>query len=157
MMFVFRILLFGLMLALPLSMSLTSCSDTDNQMDISGYWSGESKNSTTKKSWDIDLYIDQDDGDILAIYSDYRGSITLRNVTYDGNHLSFLLDIYPEVVTFYGEIESAYEISGTWSFSGDENNGTWFIINTDQNENNESENTPTPVQGEDSSENPFSM
>jgi len=131
---------------------LTGCSSDETQIDLSGYWTGRLKNPTAKSAWDFNLYLDQEGKDTFGIYSDYRGGITIRNTSYDGTNFSFIIDVHPEIVTFFGTISSATYMSGLWSYSGDDNNGTWML---EADKDNFEDDTDEEDETEDSS-NPFS-
>jgi hypothetical protein len=129
---------------------LTGCSDDESLIDLSGYWTGRIKNPTAKSAWNFGLYIDQEGQDLFGIYSDYRGGITIRNSSYDGTSLSFVIDIHPEIVTFFGTVVNDTYMSGSWSYSGDDNNGTWILeaekdnFNTDTDEEDEADGSSNP-------------
>ena len=124
----------GLYMALVLALSfLSGCSGDDSLIDLSGYWSGKVKNPTAKSGWPMQMYISQDGQDIFAVYQDYRGIITARNVHLDGDIFSFVIDIYPDTVTFIGDVRGTSYITGEWSFSGDGNNGSWYLTSDTTN------------------------
>ncbi len=130
----------GLFLICAVALSLLSgCSSDNGLLDLSGYWSGKVKNPTAKSGWKIQMYISQEGDDFFAVYQDYRGTITARNVHFDGKIFSFVIDVYPDSVTFIGDITGTSYLTGEWSFSGDGNNGTWYLTS---DTTNFSETTP---------------
>ncbi|MBN1355876.1 hypothetical protein JXA40_06345 [bacterium] len=108
---------------------LTGCSQDEPTIDVTGYWSGKILNPSAKTAWEFHMYLEQDGREISGVYSDYRGGITIRNTSYDGENIGFIIDVYPEIVTFFGMVDSSSYMSGTWSYSGDDNNGTWYLEN----------------------------
>jgi len=132
---------------------LLSCS-SDDPVDLNGYWNGLNQNETTGKDWTFELYIEQDGSEFFVIYTDYRGSITARDVSKKGNRFEYLIDVYPETVFYSGKILNDTRISGTWVYSGDGNEGEWYLIKdlADSDPEEEDENTETSGSHDD----PFS-
>ena len=130
----------------------SGCSDSSDPPDISGYWEGEIENPATNRSWEFKLYIDQFAKEIQGVYTDFQGNISFRSGNYTGDDIGFVIDIFPEIVTFYGTVESDSYMQGSWSYSGDGNVGTWSLIKESgdytEDEDNEGESETT-------SENPF--
>jgi hypothetical protein len=114
------------------------CSDDKAYFKLTGRWEGKNTNDSTGKQWDFRLTIEHRGKEITGIYTDYRGGRTLRNVTYDGDTIGFIIDLWPEVVTYYGVLSSEDSMGGTWSYSGDDNNGSWYLVkNRDPDEDAE--------------------
>ncbi|MGB3976680.1 MAG: hypothetical protein WBM02_07300 [bacterium] len=107
---------------------VSGCTEDDTYHKLTGLWEGQNTNNTTGKTWKFRLIIEHRGSDISAYYSDYRGSRTLRNISYDGDRIGFLIDLWPETVTYYGAVNTKNSMSGTWSYSGDGNNGTWYLL-----------------------------
>jgi hypothetical protein len=106
----------------------TGCSEDDNIVDINGYWSGLNTNSTTNKSWPFDVYFELRGENISGIYTDYHGSFSFRNPFYDGDTIRFVIDIYPDSITYVGDRSGNNKFTGTWSHSGTGNNGEWTLL-----------------------------
>jgi heme/copper-type cytochrome/quinol oxidase subunit 2 len=104
------------------------CTEDRTYHKLTGLWEGQNTNNVTGKTWNFKLVVEHRGSDISAIYSDYRGARTLRNISYDGDQIGFLIDLWPEAVTYYGAVDSKSSMSGTWSYSGDGNNGTWYLL-----------------------------
>jgi len=104
------------------------CSDDRAYFKLTGRWEGKNTNGSTGKQWDFRLTIEHRGKEITGVYSDYRGGRTLRNVSYDGEIIGFIIDLWPETVTYLGFLDSEDSMSGTWSYSGDDNNGTWYLL-----------------------------
>ena len=113
---------------LILILGLCACSEDDRLKNINGFWSGENTNDTTAKSWKIQLFFDQHGKSLTGVYSDYHGNFSMRNGFYDGDDVRFTVDIYPDSVTFFGNLEGKNVIRGTWSHSGTGNNGTFSVL-----------------------------
>jgi len=120
------------------------CSKDAGLIDLSGYWTGRTQNNTTRKSWDCNLYFDQDGDEVSVIYTDYRGNISIYNTSYSSEGLEFSVDIYPGTVVFFGTLSSDNRINGTWTYSEEGNDGIpgysengndgiWGIIRDDDN------------------------
>lgn len=122
----------------------TGCTEDSTYHKLSGLWEGQNTNNVTGKTWNFKLMVEHRGRDISAVYSDYRGARTLRNITYDGDQIGFLIDLWPETVTYYGSVSSKNSMSGTWSYSGDGNNGTWYLLkNRDPEDNDDAEADPS--------------
>jgi len=126
------------------------CSEDDTYYKLDGYWEGENKNIATGIDWPFSMYIEHRGTEISGIYSDYRGNLTLRNITYSGQDIGFLIDLWPESVTFFGSLDNENSMNGTWSFSGDNNMGEWYLLK-DQDPGEEEEEE----EEEGTSSNPF--
>gem|GEM_PF-4212577 len=118
----FSVLLIGISLCL-----IVGCSDDSSPIDLTGQWQGQNTNETTGKSWPFSLYIEDYPDVLTGIYSDAHRTVSIRNITYEKNQFGFIIDLYPETVTFFGKLDGHNSMSGTWSYSGDSNNGTWYI------------------------------
>ena len=119
---------------------IAGCSEDKTYHKLTGLWEGQNTNNTTGKIWNFKLIIEHRGTEISAYYSDYKGSRTLRNISYDGDRIGFVIDIWPEAVTYYGAINSKSSMSGTWSYSGDGNNGTWYLLKNKDPEDDDEEN-----------------
>ncbi len=106
----------------------SGCTESRPYYKLSGLWEGQNTNDTTGQKWNFRILFEHRGDDISAVYTDFRGSRTLRNITYDGESLGFIIDLYPEIVTYFGLIDSENSMRGTWSYSGDENNGIWYLL-----------------------------
>jgi hypothetical protein len=106
----------------------TGCTEDRPFYKLNGLWEGQNTNDVTGQQWNFRVLIEHRGDDISAVYTDYRGSRTLRNITYDGQNIGFIIDLYPEVVTYFGLVETENAMRGTWSYSGDENNGVWYLL-----------------------------
>ncbi|MBN1552056.1 hypothetical protein JW979_11320 [bacterium] len=143
-------ILFGLLFLSGLIFLSSGCTEDKTSIDLSGYWQGTIRNLSTKKAWDFYMYFEQNGDDLLGIYTDYRGSITTRSTNHEKSAISFIIDIYPEFVSFFGTVSSRYYMEGTWSYSGDGNNGQWELQRTednfkyDNNDNSENETSDNP-------------
>lgn len=129
-----------LILALSFLPFVVGCAEDKTYHKLTGLWEGQNTNNATGKTWNFKLIIEHRGTDISAYYSDYKGSRTLRNISYDGDRIGFIIDIWPEAVTYYGAINSKSSMSGTWSYSGDGNNGTWFLLKNKDPEDDDEEN-----------------
>ena len=139
------------LLLMSVIIGLNGCAEDDVYHKLSGQWEGQNSNNSTGKQWNFELTVEHRGRDITGYYSDYRGGRTLRNITYNGESLGFLIDLWPDTVTFYGFIDTKNSMTGTWSFSGDDNNGTWYLLrNQDPDSEDDGED-----ESEDSSENYF--
>jgi len=134
---------------------ITGCTDDELPVDLTGDWTGRIFNPSTKSAWEFHLYMEHNGNDIFGIFYDYRGSITMRNISFDGTDLGFIIDIYPEVVSFFGSCETSTYIVGSWSYSGDGNNGSWYVQN-DKNHFNPDEDEEGSDENNNGSSNPFS-
>ena len=113
---------------LIVTLGLIACSNNDTYYNLNGRWEGEHNNNSTSQDWPFKIYLEHRHNDITGVYSDYRGNITLRNIVFDGENISFLIDLWPETVTFVGKANSETSVSGSWSYSGDGNNGSWYML-----------------------------
>jgi len=137
-----------LLIQMVLMILISGCSNDDTYYKLNGYWEGENINTATGIDWPFNVYIEHRGKDLSGIYTDYRGSITLRNITYTGQDIGFLIDIWPETVTFFGNVDGENSMNGTWSYSGDNNTGDWYLVKDQDPEQ-------TPEEDADSSSNPF--
>ncbi|MCD4652952.1 hypothetical protein K8T06_03355 [bacterium] len=140
-----RILLL-ILISLSLIVLLTGCSDDEIYFNLSGYWEGENTNSATSQDWPFTVYIEHRGTDISGVYTDYRGSLSLRNITYSGEDIGFVIDLWPEIVTFFGVVQSDSSMNGTWSYTADSNIGVWYLLKDrdpeeEEEEEEEEENT----------------
>ncbi len=106
---------------------IVGCSDDSAQVDLTGQWQGQNTNETTGKNWSFSLYIEDYPDSRSGIYSDSLRTVSIRNITYEKSQFGFIIDLYPETVTFFGKLDGHNSMSGTWSYSGDSNNGAWYI------------------------------
>ncbi|HPQ38916.1 MAG TPA: hypothetical protein PLV45_00955, partial [bacterium] len=113
------------------------CSEDDAYYKLNGQWEGENSNTATNQKWPFKVAMEHRGTEVTGIYSDYRGSRTLRSVEYDGEAISFILDIWPESVTFIGILRSENSMDGSWSYSGDGNNGEWYLFRDSDPEDDE--------------------
>lgn len=144
------------LLAAAVSCMLNGCSDDDTYYKLNGLWEGENQNEATNQQWPFKIAIEHRGSDISGIYTDYRGSRTLRNINYDGESISFILDIWPESVTFIGILRSEYSMDGSWSYSGDGNNGLWYLYRDRDPEDDEEDEEDTGDENSgDAADNPF--
>ncbi|MBN1297671.1 hypothetical protein JXA80_12900 [bacterium] len=120
-------LFFSMILLIGMVVVWTACSDDETYFKLNGEWEGENTNGATSKKWPFTVYLDHRGRDLSGIYTDFRGSRTLRTVLYDGEEISFVVDIWPETATFVGIVRSDSSMDGTWSFSADGNNGEWYL------------------------------
>ena len=132
-------LLFSLIIFMTILFS-SGCSNTDNGVDLSGYWTGTVRNPATKSGWAVSFYFDRSGSGWFGIYSDDWRSITMRNLNFDGDYISFVVDLPPDSVTFIGNMAGNDYFDGTWSYT-DGNNGLWEIRRTEGEFDDE---IPTP-------------
>ncbi|MBN1878944.1 hypothetical protein JW823_02440 [bacterium] len=131
-----------------LTLCIVGCSEDNPNYKLNGHWEGQNTNRSTGKQWNFEVTLEHRGNDISGVYADHRGGRTLRGITYNGESIGFLIDLWPETVTFYGLIDSRSSMSGTWSYSGDGNNGTWYLLKNQDPE-------ATDDTGEDTTENDF--
>jgi len=129
------------------------CSEDDAQINLNGFWTGRNLNTTTNDDWDLRLYFDQLGGNISGIYTDYRGGISMHDITYSGTQIAFTIDVYPSQVVFTGETETINKIMGTWVYSQDNTEGRWYVYRDDDNFRGEDE--PEEDEDSESTSNPF--
>jgi hypothetical protein len=111
-----------------LALLFCGCSSKDDLRDINGYWEGTNTNDTTNKSWSFTLYLEQRGKRVEGIYTDYHGSFGIRNATYDGDSVGFIIDLYPDIVSYFGDLTGRNSMAGTWSYSLDGTNGSWTLV-----------------------------
>lgn len=105
----------------------SGCSNDDDIVDINGYWSGQNTNLITNKSWPFSVYFEQKGKTMSGIYTDYHGSYSFQNPYYDGDIIRFVIDIYPDSISYYGDRSGNNHFNGTWAHSGNGNNGEWTL------------------------------
>lgn len=148
----FKLIIFTILAALPILFS--GCSDDETYYKVAGKWEGEIVNSTTGQDWAFNIFFEHRGKDISGYYSDYRGEFTLRNLTYDGVDIGFIIDLWPETVTFIGIVNSEASMNGTWSYSEDGNNGSWYLYKDQDPEEEEEEEEETDTESSRNA-NPF--
>lgn len=132
-----------------------SCSDEQSQVDLTGQWEGRNTNDATNKSWEFALSLEDYPDSLSGVYSDAHRVVSIRGINFKNNQFGFIIDLYPETVTFFGKLDGNSSISGTWSYSADSNIGSWYLYRTASGFDDV---TPEPeATPDESSSNPFSQ